>query len=348
MNYRFLGIAWAVCVLGAIGCGVPDAVPGGTPLSDDAPLSDEEILSVPAPTPDEYVKVYEELLNQDPNLDPESHSFARLVLRKIKETTAQSSPDAVVMQGTSVLSLTKAEWLLVNRYPRKAVASFAAAKLAEVRAGAFDYGYGLAGGKSDAFRHAYWNVLMAKCCGLDWARDFATAHESESYSKLDDVKMDLNNNEVGRNIFSSAPEAWDAEHVQMIKDFSTSCMSSGVTHDPTRLVYMLPCPSVAIQQSYDGIVEVVVDGTSLGVVPEFGSRGFGTKDLRTGTHALTLTCTKGGTFGPGCQFAVTLSIGMLTFEDGSFVKLLVLGEGVSMTLPIIVPNFGTTPWPPRG
>lgn len=347
MNHRFLGIAWAVCVLGAIGCGVPETVPGGAPLSDDAPLSDEEILSVPAPTPEEYVKAYEEVLNQDPSLDPESNSFARLVLRKIKETTTQSTPDVVALQISSVLGLTEAEWLLVNRYPKKAVATFAAAKLAELRAVMFDYGFELFQGKADAFRHAYWNVLMAKCCGLEWARDFATAHESKRSSYLDDEKMDLNNNEVGRNIFSSAPGASDAEHVQMIKDFSASCMRSDVTHDPSRLVYMTPCPQIGIQQSYDGVVEVAVDGTRLGAIPEFGTGGFETKDLRTGTHALTLTCAKGGTVRSGCLFAVSLSIGGFTFEDGSFVKVLVLGAGDSMTLPIIVPNFGTTPLPLR-
>ncbi|MFY0582502.1 DUF6973 domain-containing protein [Cystobacter fuscus] len=289
------------------------------------------------------MKVYEEVLKQNPSLDPESNDFARLVLREVKESTVQSTPDAVAMNSgwAWVFGVTDAEWLLIARNPGKAALTYAAAKEAEVRALFFDNGQGLSGGKSDAFRHAYWNILMAKCCGLDWARDFATAHESESPFR-DDVTMDLNNNEVGRTIYSSAPEASDGEHIQLLEDFATSCMNSDVTYDPSRLVYRLPCPSIRTQFTSEpsGAIDVILDGTRLGTLSATTFfMDFQMKDFRTGTHALTLTCVNKGK-NDGCRIAVTLSIWMLTFADDSFIKAVSLGEGSSVTLPVNVPPLG--------
>lgn len=63
--------------------------------------------------------------------------------------------------------------------------------------------------KSDAFRHAIWNVVMAKeGWGLKnekiaWANDFATAHEEgKKYDGLAS-EMDLHNNKVGRKYYDS-------------------------------------------------------------------------------------------------------------------------------------------------
>ncbi len=59
--------------------------------------------------------------------------------------------------------------------------------------------------KADAFRHAYWNILLAKRINIQWAKDFTIAHESEPIQTADsrEKPMDLHNNEVGRNIFQS-------------------------------------------------------------------------------------------------------------------------------------------------
>lgn len=63
--------------------------------------------------------------------------------------------------------------------------------------------------KSDAFRHAIWNIVMAKeGWGLKnekiaWANDFATAHEAgKKYYGLAS-EMDLHNNRVGLNYYKS-------------------------------------------------------------------------------------------------------------------------------------------------
>ncbi|MCR4874330.1 MAG: leucine-rich repeat protein [Clostridia bacterium] len=52
----------------------------------------------------------------------------------------------------------------------------------------------------DAFRHSYWNALMAKKIGYELAKEFADAHEDEAGSSGLPREMDLYNNEQGRLI----------------------------------------------------------------------------------------------------------------------------------------------------
>lgn len=63
--------------------------------------------------------------------------------------------------------------------------------------------------KSDAFRHAIWNIVMCKEGWgkkdekLAWANDFATAYEKgENYTEFTS-DMDLHNNKVGRNYYNA-------------------------------------------------------------------------------------------------------------------------------------------------
>ena len=52
--------------------------------------------------------------------------------------------------------------------------------------------------KSDAFRHAYYNAINAKAVGVDIAKLFSDAHESETPIRfIKEEKMDLFNNNVG-------------------------------------------------------------------------------------------------------------------------------------------------------
>lgn len=181
---------------------------------------------------------------------------------------------------------------------------------------------------------------MTKCCGVDWAYRFSNAHESES-ADTDDTAMDLNNNEIGRAIYLNSPEASDDELARLIKSHSASCMSSGVTHDPTRLVYIKPCPSINVFDyglSYDDIAEVILDEKKLGATPKGGERKFEMNDVRTGDHSLSVTCTLDGTQGK-CGIAVELNEG-LTFSDGTSYKEFDGDEGVSMSFTIVVPTLG--------
>lgn len=62
-------------------------------------------------------------------------------------------------------------------------------------------------GHRDAFRHTYWNALMAKEYGQDWATRFATAHEGGPDNPANREAMDLFNNEVGRRVAANNPNA---------------------------------------------------------------------------------------------------------------------------------------------
>ena len=53
--------------------------------------------------------------------------------------------------------------------------------------------------KSDAFRHAYYNAINAKVVGVDIAKLFSDAHESETPIRfIKEKRMDLFNNNIGQ------------------------------------------------------------------------------------------------------------------------------------------------------
>lgn len=64
---------------------------------------------------------------------------------------------------------------------------------------------------TNAFRHALWNVLIAKKCfeknnsveeSVEWARKVTDLHEKLAPNAELEMEMDLHNNEVGRNFFA--------------------------------------------------------------------------------------------------------------------------------------------------
>lgn len=71
---------------------------------------------------------------------------------------------------------------------------------------------------NDAFRHAYWNALMTREFGKDWAEDYATAHEQLPGNPGPREAMDLYNNEVGRNIAAAHPDASPEELADLIEE----------------------------------------------------------------------------------------------------------------------------------
>ncbi|MGW9414552.1 WXG100 family type VII secretion target [Arthrobacter cupressi] len=71
---------------------------------------------------------------------------------------------------------------------------------------------------NDAFRHAYWNALMTREFGVDWAEDYATAHEQLPGNPGPREAMDLYNNEVGRNIAAAHPDASPEELADLVEE----------------------------------------------------------------------------------------------------------------------------------
>lgn len=58
-------------------------------------------------------------------------------------------------------------------------------------------------GRGDAARHAYWNVLMTVEMDVETAEGAATSHERSNYEESgshNEIVMDLENNDAGRNI----------------------------------------------------------------------------------------------------------------------------------------------------
>ena len=65
-------------------------------------------------------------------------------------------------------------------------------------------------GKANAFRHALWNILIAKYChsftvslerALDWTKKITDWHEEAFFGQTLPMLMDCHNNEVGRNLY---------------------------------------------------------------------------------------------------------------------------------------------------
>ena len=60
---------------------------------------------------------------------------------------------------------------------------------------------GSSAGPQDAFRHCYWNCRMAQSFGTEKAELVGTVHEAcNTLAAADDIKMDLSNNEMGRQL----------------------------------------------------------------------------------------------------------------------------------------------------
>ncbi len=57
--------------------------------------------------------------------------------------------------------------------------------------------------KADAYRHCYWNALMAVHIGADQAKEVGDLHENNNPNPPGERAMDLHNNAVGRGLGAS-------------------------------------------------------------------------------------------------------------------------------------------------
>jgi hypothetical protein len=70
---------------------------------------------------------------------------------------------------------------------------------------------------NDAFRHAYWNALMARNIGEDFAHDYGYAHERVPRNTPNREAMDLYNNTVGQRIAANNPFASEEELADLVE-----------------------------------------------------------------------------------------------------------------------------------
>ncbi|QKG85334.1 hypothetical protein GXN76_13190 [Kroppenstedtia pulmonis] len=113
--------------------------------------------------------------------------------------TANNPIMRVDIDGYYYSSLNRAEKKLFLRNPWVAnkVRSAANKARAETRK---RFGWSGRDDCSDAFRHAYWNALMVKRVGSNWAKRWGDAHEQSGNRNKLDKKMDLYNKRIGRSI----------------------------------------------------------------------------------------------------------------------------------------------------
>ncbi|MDB2384913.1 hypothetical protein N9V96_00400 [Polaribacter sp.] len=80
--------------------------------------------------------------------------------------------------------------------------------------------------KANAFRHALWNILIAKNCLrfssnneaiLNWTKNITDWHEDFSPNKIMARKMDLHNNAFGRNQYNLLKEKNNREIILYFK-----------------------------------------------------------------------------------------------------------------------------------
>ncbi|MCM5682258.1 hypothetical protein M8A51_22240 [Schlegelella sp. S2-27] len=111
------------------------------------------------------------------------------------------------MAGWDRLTEGEKDYLFAN--PWDAFAIERNSKIAQQEA-ARRFGKGsLHNGAGDAFRHCYWNALLARDLGKGNAIAFSTAHEGFPNNPAGERDMDLHNNSVGSEIGAAHPHASD-------------------------------------------------------------------------------------------------------------------------------------------
>lgn len=182
------------------------------PLAPEPTLAGTEDVTATRPTLEELDALLVRLQADYPDLALEDATFAVILTEAVRDWSP--APIATWSYELGGTTLTGAELQLLLTYPWRITKTRQASDDAKARAAVVFPG-GQYRNRADAFRHAYWNVLLAKRINLSWAQAFATAHESESSGV--DKAMDLHNNAVGRGIYAvhqSASEPSLSAYVQ--------------------------------------------------------------------------------------------------------------------------------------
>jgi RHS repeat-associated protein len=98
----------------------------------------------------------------------------------------------------------------------------------------------------DAFRHAYWNALMTREFGAEFAAAYGNAHETSAVppgypgNEAAEQFMDLHNNEVGIGIGATNPGATD----QVLQQKAMQALRDGQLYvwDGSDIYYSNECP----------------------------------------------------------------------------------------------------------
>lgn len=178
------------------------------------------------PTMDEMIEIINEAYaaHPDSNLQlVQAEIWTKL--RSLPKTTRTAEPEAVA--SSSIFRLSYQELLLLASKPWYAVPTNTCRTLAVNETDRQWPSYSTQyQNRPDAFRHAYWNILMCRRINEEWARLFSTAHESDQENGLLDAQMDLNNNGIGRAIWRTFPGRSEAGYSELVKTFRYTKVTS--------------------------------------------------------------------------------------------------------------------------
>lgn len=234
---RIRVFAVALALAGAAGCTDTSPTASTAPEVEEATSLEElqargdEIIMVDLPT---LAAMTEKIITDDPGIC-EDQLRARLFadLKRLKtEVEAGVVPRAKVAQTPC-----REEWWLLLWYSGNVLPTYRASQDAWTEAERQWPGMDANHTKADAFRHAFWNILLAKRINLWWALAYTTAHESCGPEGL--VKaMDLHNNDVGRRIFSLQRSRSESQLSTTVKNYSYRRVSSVREMGTPSLVYL--------------------------------------------------------------------------------------------------------------
>ena len=159
---------------------------------------------------DEDIQFYRNIIDiKEKNSSLDAKDIIPLIEPSNSLAAAESD---IPSEQRSFWGLTYAEWLLVILYPVEALKVNACKESTDNWTETF-YPYWVDGDEGNAYRHTFWNALMASEIGVMLAQDFATAHENhgltdaeyeaiimdDGFTALDHRQMDLHNNYMGRS-----------------------------------------------------------------------------------------------------------------------------------------------------
>lgn len=161
-----------------------------------------------------------QLRNPEVSLEQVNSHVRTLVLQQVQkplrstreheqqDSGVQSTFEADTMIPTYFKELNWLEIQYCGTNPYYCLKTYSYAQTAITTAQRYYSGTSLADGKGDAFRHAYWNVLMVRGTSITWAKNFAAAHEVGEPGNLNTpaFQMDVYNNAQGQYIGQTAPK----------------------------------------------------------------------------------------------------------------------------------------------
>lgn len=237
-----------------VGCGggggASDSPPAEAALPAVGPIPGAEFAKVPPPTFNQVITAFRAVTAANAALLNDEPALARALFDEVKRASgiaqagaaarpfAAAATAATATEGRArTLSafnldskLTLEEWKLVIRRP---LDSARAAPTIEVSAQAAvdlwpcDADVDFSDGKADAFRHAYWNALMARRISPAFAELFASAHEVGSSNTPAATAMDLHNNAFGRAFAVRFAAAGESELAQLLAQQPFSFVAAG-------------------------------------------------------------------------------------------------------------------------